>query len=99
MRMPASIPVQGDDVILTIDLELQAEAERALEGREGVIVALDPKTGEVLALASSPTYDPNRFITRFTPKEWTDLIADPLRRWRTGPSAASTRPARSSSWS
>ncbi|MCX6573935.1 MAG: penicillin-binding protein 2 [Candidatus Aminicenantes bacterium] len=70
-------PVQGDDVILTIDRELQAEAERALEGREGVVVALDPKTGEVLALASSPTYDPNRFITRFTPKEWTDLISDP----------------------
>jgi penicillin-binding protein 2 len=70
-------PVQGDDVILTIDRELQAEAERSLEGREGVIVALDPKTGEVLALASSPTYDPNRFITRFTPKEWTDLISDP----------------------
>jgi penicillin-binding protein 2 len=70
-------PVQGDDVILTIDRELQAEAERSLEGREGVIVALDPMTGEVLALASSPTYDPNRFITRFTPKEWTDLISDP----------------------
>jgi penicillin-binding protein 2 len=70
-------PVQGDDVILTIDGALQAEAERALEGREGVIVALDPKTGEVLALASSPTYDPNRFITRFTPTEWTDLINDP----------------------
>jgi penicillin-binding protein 2 len=70
-------PVQGDDVILTIDRELQAEAERSLEGREGVIVALDPMTGEVLALASSPTFDPNRFITRFTPKEWTDLISDP----------------------
>jgi len=70
-------PVQGDDIVLTIDGALQAEAERALEGREGVIVALDPKTGEVLALASSPTYDPNRFITRFTPLEWTDLISDP----------------------
>jgi penicillin-binding protein 2 len=69
-------PEQGHDVKLTIDSALQAEAERSLEGREGVIVALDPRTGEVLALASSPTYDPNRFITRFTPKEWTDLITD-----------------------
>lgn len=69
-------PEQGHDVKLTIDSVLQAEAERALEGREGVIVALDPDNGEVLALASSPTYDPNRFITRFTPKEWTDLITD-----------------------
>ena len=70
-------PVQGDDVVLTIDRELQAKAEQALEGREGVVVALDPQTGEILALASSPTYDPNKFITRFTPEEWPDLITDP----------------------
>jgi penicillin-binding protein 2 len=70
-------PEQGGEVKLTIDSVLQAEAERALEGREGVIVALDPRNGEVLALASSPTYDPNRFITRFTSKEWTDLSSDP----------------------
>ena len=57
---------------------LQAEAERALKGREGVIVALDTETGGVLALASSPTYDPNRFITRFTPAEWGALMTDPL---------------------
>jgi len=69
-------PEQGRAVRLTIDSVLQAEAERALEGREGVIIALDPRNGEILALASSPTYDPNRFITRFTPKEWTDLISD-----------------------
>jgi penicillin-binding protein 2 len=70
-------PVQGRNLKLTIDSEIQAVAEQALEGREGVIVAMDPRSGDVLALASSPTYDPNRFITRFTPKEWTDLINDP----------------------
>jgi len=71
-------PVQGKDVVLTIDRGLQAEAERSLEGREGVVVALDARTGGVLALASFPTYDPNRFITRFTPDEWRQLINDPL---------------------
>jgi len=71
-------PVQGHDVTLALDLKLQAEAERALEGREGVVVVLNAEDGGVLALASSPTYDPNRFITRFTPEEWTGLMTDPL---------------------
>ncbi len=71
-------PEQGRPIVLTIDHDLQALAEEALAGREGVIVALDPGSGEVLALASSPTYDPNRFITRFTPAEWSQLTTDPL---------------------
>ncbi len=71
-------PVQGHDLVLTIDSELQAIAEAALEGREGVVVVLDAKSGGVLALASYPTYDPNRFITRFTPAEWLTLMTDPL---------------------
>jgi penicillin-binding protein 2 len=73
-----SNPIQGQDVLLTIDQRLQAEAEKALEGREGVIIALDAGTGGILALASSPTYDPNRFITRFTPDEWRLLMNDAL---------------------
>jgi penicillin-binding protein 2 len=71
-------PVRGDDILLTLDYRLQARAEEALEGREGVVVALDPQTGEILALASFPTFDPNRFITRFTPNEWRQLMNDPL---------------------
>lgn len=70
-------PEQGQDLRLTIDPEMQAEAERSLEGREGVVIALDPDKGDILALASFPTYDPNKFITRFTPDEWTALIGDP----------------------
>jgi len=62
-------------LVLTIDYDLQTEAEQLLAGREGAIVALDPRNGEVLVLASSPTYDPNRFINRFTPGEWQSLIA------------------------
>jgi len=71
-------PVQGGDVELTLDSRLQALAEELLDGREGVIIALDPRSGDVLALASYPTFDPNRFITRFTPTEWTELMSDPL---------------------
>ena len=71
-------PVQGRNVVLALDHRLQDAAERALEGREGVVVALDPRSGEILALASYPTFDPNRFITRFTPDEWLQLMSDPL---------------------
>jgi penicillin-binding protein 2 len=71
-------PTQGGEVVLTLDSRLQLRAEEALEGREGVVVALDPGSGEILALASFPTFDPNRFITRFTPDEWSQLTNDPL---------------------
>ncbi len=71
-------PVQGRDVAVSLDIRLQTRAEELLEGREGVIIALDPRSGEVLALASFPTFDPNRFITRFTPSEWLELVNDPL---------------------
>ena len=54
-------PEPGRDVYLTIDLELQRIAEEALEGQAGAVVALEPATGEVLALASTPRFDPNLF--------------------------------------
>lgn len=53
-------PVAGHNLRLTIDLDLQLAAEEALKGYEGAVVVLDPKTGEILALASHPAYDPNR---------------------------------------
>jgi len=70
-------PQPGPKLTLTIDYELQVKAEELLAGREGSIVALDPKTGEVLALASYPTFDPNKFISRFTPEEWQALVQNP----------------------
>jgi len=70
-------PVQGQDLKLTIDSRLQAKAEELLGDRDGAIVVLDPATGEILTMASSPRFDPNRFITRFTPEEWVQLINDP----------------------
>lgn len=70
-------PRKGKDLILSIDFDLQKRAEELLQGKEGAIVALDPRTGECLVLASSPSYDPNRFITRFSPGEWLSIINDP----------------------
>jgi penicillin-binding protein 2 len=57
-----SAPVPGKHVFLTLDMRLQAVAEKALEGHNGAIVALDPRNGEVLAFASQPVYDPNPFV-------------------------------------
>ena len=69
-----SEPAPGRDIKLSLDFDLQQRATQLLEGREGAIIVLDPRTGEVLALASFPTYDPNKFITRFSPQEWMELI-------------------------
>lgn len=55
-------PTPGQHLYLSIDIRLQAVAEKALEGYNGAIVALDPRNGEILALASQPVYDPNPFV-------------------------------------
>lgn len=66
--------VIGGEVRLTIDVELQAIAEAGLEGRVGAVVAMDPRNGEVLVMASSPSFDPNVFSTRISSKDWSALI-------------------------
>ncbi len=69
--------VAGKDLKLTIDIDLQAVSELALEGRKGAIVAIDPRNGEVLAMASAPTYDANMFVMGFSDKEWQLINDDP----------------------
>lgn len=69
----------GDDLRLTLDLELQTTAEDLLAGKVGAIVAMDPRNGEILALASSPSFDPNSFSTRISPEAWNQLVSDPNR--------------------
>jgi penicillin-binding protein 2 len=69
----------GDDLYLTIDLRLQRLAEDLLGGEAGAIVALDPTTGEVLALASRPTFDPNRLSREMTAKQWESIVQDEAR--------------------
>ncbi|MCJ7579099.1 MAG: penicillin-binding protein 2 [Candidatus Aminicenantes bacterium] len=70
-------PMSGETVWLTLDVELQQTAEEILEGREGVVIVMDPNSGGILAWASYPNFDPNKFINRFTPEEWTDLRDNP----------------------
>jgi penicillin-binding protein 2 len=70
-------PVPGTSLKLTIDLDIQEAAEKALGQRNGAIVALDPRTGEVLAMVSRPTFDPNDFAIRIRRDEWNKLITDP----------------------
>src|SRR6516165_8894730 len=69
--------VPGKQLKLTIDLDLQIAAEQALEGKPGAIVAMDPRTGEILAMASRPAFDPNAFAVRITRDEWNQLVTDP----------------------
>ena len=69
--------VPGQSLQLTIDLDLQIAAEEALGDKPGAIVAMDPKTGEILAMVSRPTFDPNEFAVRITSKEWNALLTDP----------------------
>ncbi len=63
----------GNSLQLTLDLDLQAVAELALEDKKGAVVALDPRTGEVLAMVSRPAFDPNAFATRISPEYWKSL--------------------------
>jgi penicillin-binding protein 2 len=74
----ANIPaVPGQKLRLTIDIDIQKAAEQALEGKNGSIVAMDPRSGEILAMVSRPTFDPNDFAVRISAKEWNQLVDDP----------------------
>ncbi|MDR5684105.1 MAG: penicillin-binding protein 2 [Armatimonadota bacterium] len=67
----------GRSVVTTLDRELQALAEAELAGRAGAIVAMDPRNGEILAMASNPTYDPNLFAAGISEATWARLSEDP----------------------
>jgi penicillin-binding protein 2 len=69
--------VPGKSLRLTIDLDIQRAAENAMGDRDGAIVALDPHTGEVLAMVSRPTFDPNQFSVHISHEEWNKLLTDP----------------------
>jgi penicillin-binding protein 2 len=69
----------GNDLRLTIDLDLQMAAEAALGDQPGAIVALDPRSGEVLAMVSHPSFDPNDFAKRIDRGEWEKLTNDPMK--------------------
>ena len=76
-RLSTQEAVPGKQIQLTIDYDLQQIAEQSLGPRPGAAVAMDPRTGEVLAMASHPTLDPNDFAVRISADDWKNLNEDP----------------------
>jgi len=76
-RLGETEAIPGKPLKLTIDLDLQIAAEEALAGKNGAVVAMDPHTGEILAMVSGPTFDPNDFAVRVSRDEWNKLVNDP----------------------
>lgn len=70
-------PMAGDDVYLTLDLALQETIQEELEDKVGAIVAIKPSTGEILAMASSPTYNPNQFVRGISTETWKEIVDNP----------------------
>ncbi len=69
----------GQNIYLTIDHILQEKAEALLEGVAGAVVAMDPETGNILVMASSPSFDQNAFVDGMSHKQWRSLVANPFR--------------------
>ena len=70
-------PNPGNNLFLTLDLELQKAAEEGMAGKSGAVVAMDPQSGDILALASKPDFDPNFFARGISPENWKSLTANP----------------------
>ncbi|CAI3788874.1 Peptidoglycan D,D-transpeptidase MrdA [Pseudomonas sp. MM227] len=66
-------PVPGKNIVLSLDVHLQEAAEKALGDRRGAVVCIDPETGDVLAMVSKPSFDPNLFVTGISFKEYAAL--------------------------
>jgi penicillin-binding protein 2 len=76
-RLDETPATPGKQLKLTIDIDLQIAAEEALAGKNGAVVAMDPRNGEILAMVSRPTFDPNDFAIRVSRDEWNRLVNDP----------------------
>jgi len=72
-------PIPGNNLILTIDLDLQMIAEEAFRDKNGALIAIDPKSGRILAMVSKPSFDPSIFARKITQEEWRDLMENPHR--------------------
>ena len=70
-------PISGNNLVVTLDLQLQKIAEEAFQDYKGALVAIEPATGEVLALVSRPGYDPNLFVDGIDPQNWDALNNSP----------------------
>ena len=80
MRVLKTVPSRpGRNLVLTIDQQVQMKAEQLLAGVIGAAAAVDPNTGEVLAIASSPSFDQNRIVSGMTHEQWQAFVSDPLK--------------------
>jgi penicillin-binding protein 2 len=70
-------PNPGNNVFLTLDIELQKAAEGAMAGKKGALVAMDPRNGDILALVSKPDFDPNLFARGISPPNWKRISENP----------------------
>ena len=70
-------PFPGNNVILTIDFDVQKVAEEAFQDKNGALIAMDPKTGRIFAMVSKPSFDPDLFARNISPDEWESLIENP----------------------
>ena len=75
LRSIESLP--GNNLVLTIDLEVQRAAEEALRDHNGALIAMDPRNGRILAMVSKPSFDPDLFASSISPEEWKDLVENP----------------------
>jgi penicillin-binding protein 2 len=76
-RRGIQLATPGKDLKLTMDIDVQRAAELALGDANGAVVAMDPRNGEILAMVSHPSYDPNAFAVRIGRSDWNKLITDP----------------------
>lgn len=74
-----SLPIPGRSLVCTIDAELQELAEELMEGKVGSVVAIEPSTGEILLMVSSPTYDPNDLVGKNLRLNYNKLLRNPQR--------------------
>ena len=72
-----TLPVSGNDIILGLDADLQTYGEYLMEGKTGSVVAIEPSTGQILAMVSSPTFDPNDLVGRGRGMRYSELLKDP----------------------
>lgn len=73
IKLEDEAPIAGEDLFLSIDLELQIKAEELLKDHNGAVVAIDPRNGDVLAMASMPAFDPNLFVNGISYRDYNSL--------------------------
>lgn len=74
-----TIAIAGKNLVATLDAELQAYGEKLLQNKVGSLVAIEPRTGEILAMISGPGYDPNLMVGRVRSRNYSGLLKDPLK--------------------